>query len=225
MRLNKKRLGKEFYAQSTTELAPKLLGKVLVRASDNQQILRGVIVEVEAYLSQNDSACHSFRGERTSNASMFQEAGTLYVYPIHSRHCMNVVTENVGVGAAVLIRAIDPLEGLKSMAKLRFDNGAKTPKDTSKTALTRGPGRLCQALDVDRRLDGISLLTSDLCWIEEPSPTVAGRNWKTGRSVRIGISSAQTRKLRWFIDGNLFVSGCARDHTQGRNWTFGDADD
>ena len=107
------RLSIDFYSQTTVEVARNLLGKVLVRKLDNGEILAGIVVETEAYLPADDPASHSFRGLGRKNASMFEAAGTLYVYPIHAKYCLNVVTEPKGLGAAVLIRALQPIEGLQ----------------------------------------------------------------------------------------------------------------
>ncbi len=90
---SKERLHSDFYAQPTTEVARQLLGKVIVRALENGEELAGIVVETEAYLPFDDPASHSFRGLGRKNASMFEQAGTLYVYPIHAKYCLNVVTE------------------------------------------------------------------------------------------------------------------------------------
>ncbi len=113
-----RRLSHEFYQHTTEIVAQSLLGKVLVRA-DGADRTSGIIVEVEAYLAAGDEASHSFRGKGKKNASMFRRAGILYVYPIHAKHCLNVVTETEGIGAAVLIRAVQPLEGIETMQTRR----------------------------------------------------------------------------------------------------------
>ena len=206
------RLGKQFYARDTIVVARELLGKLFVRQLADGQRLAGVIVEVEAYLSAGDLASHSHRGRGASNASMFQSPGTLYVYPIHAKYCLNVVTEPMGVGAAVLIRALEPTEGIETMMRVR---GTESPK-----LLTTGPARLCQALMVDRACDGVNLISSSEVWIEKSPRFVAERVWSQASSARIGISQSVELPLRWFIDGNRYVSGCARDHSCGRNWSF-----
>lgn len=219
------RLEKSFYESDTCTVAQSLLGKLLVRELPNRDRLSGIIVEVEAYLSENDPACHSYRGLGKKNASMFAAPGTLYVYPIHAKHCLNVVTEPIGAGAAVLIRALQPWEGITTMGQLR---GCNDPQ-----RLTTGPSRLCQALQIDRSHDGTDLIAGTTIWIEplEQSPetqihkstsmpTEFGKSWSHKTSQRIGISQAVDLQLRWFIDGNRFVSGCARDHSQGRYWHF-----
>lgn len=222
------RLGSEFFAQSTRRLATQLLGTVLVRSMPDGSRLSGIVVETEAYLSRQDQASHSFRGLGKKNASMFQQPGTLYVYPIHTRHCLNVVTEREGAGAAVLIRAMEPLEGIDRMQTHRHIAAARSRPASHVQlgkSLTSGPGRLCQALDVDRRLDGVDLVSAPQIWLEEPPDTTSAGSWHIRRTPRIGISIEKDLKLRYFVDGNCFVSGCARDHSAGRNWTFGEWDE
>lgn len=209
------------FSGTTRQLAKRLLGKTLARRTRDGPILKGTIVEVEAYLADCDSASHCFGGKKNKNASMFSSAGTLYVYPIHAKHCVNVVTEGEGQGAAVLIRAVEPFEGLDWMRKSRgLETLARTRKSHQDIILTQGPGRLCQAFDIDRGLDGVDLGTCRLVWIEPPSPEVERRKWKTRISPRIGITKAKSLPLRYFVDGNLFVSGRSGDHSKGRSWTF-----
>lgn len=245
-----RRLDASFYDQSTRSLAKALLGKSLVRLVDSPggctqhvhtqlahtQRLSGIVVEVEAYLSSGDPASHSDRGQGNSNASMFGNPGTLYVYPIHSRHCLNVVAESVGRGAAVLVRALEPTAGVKFMAQSRGldalslsdpdaeqfgKNSSSSVSCRDAVRLTTGPGRLCQALQVDRTLDGVDLLADQRIWLEEGVTLDLDASIRSRSTPRIGISKAKERRLRWFLDGNRFVSGCARDHSAGRTWTFG----
>ncbi len=130
---------------------------------------------------------------------MFDHAGTLYVYPIHAKYCLNAVTEQKGKGSAVLIRAIEPVWGIERMIARR---GL-----TDRRRLTRGPAMLCQALDVDRGLDG-----ADLVGGSEITITGGQSSPEMTSSCRIGISRAQDLPLRFFIDGNWFVSGRSSDH-------------
>lgn len=206
---------------SAESVAERLLGCLLVRSVDGIR-LSGIVVEVEAYLSQQDAASHSAIGLRKRNASMFKSAGHLYVYTIHTRHCMNVVTRPQGVGSAVLIRAIEPVEGMELMSKLR---NVKLDEDQSFTAtqlrsLTSGPGRLCQAMNVGLELDGVDLNQSEEVWFEPPPQAVLKRKWTTARSCRIGISKSVELPLRWFVDGHQMVSGTTAAHSAGRNWRF-----
>jgi len=205
------RLRRPDYASPTITLARDLLGKLIVRQLAGQR-LSGIIVEVEAYLAENDPASHSHRGLNRKNAAMFMDAGTLYVYPIHAKHCLNVVSEPAGIGAAVLIRAIQPWDGLEQMQRLR--------NTTDYRLVGSGPARLCQALAIDRTHDQQDLITSEEIWIEKAPIAVAAINWQVTASPRIGISQAKDLPYRWFIDGHQCVSGLARFHSQRRHWMF-----
>ena len=138
-------LERAFYDRDPRQVARDLLGTRLVRAV-GRQVTAGTIVEVEAYLSCGDSACHASRGRTPRNAAMFGPPGHAYVYSIHARYCLNVVTQAEGIPSAVLIRAVEPLEGLALIGRRRA--GAK------RLDWTRGPARLCEAMAIDRALDG-----------------------------------------------------------------------
>ncbi len=211
------RLSQAFFDQPTCTVAKQLLGQQLCRRLKDGSIVSGIIVETEAYLHAEDAASHSFRGPKPRNASMFKQPGTLYVYSIHAKYCMNVVTEPEGQGAAVLIRAVEPRSGVNGMAKLR---GIQVPDARSTwphwRALTQGPGKLCAAFDIDCKQDGVNILTSHEIWIESTSLS----EWTMKTTTRIGISQATHLQLRYFVDGNQFVSGLARDHSLGRRHTF-----
>lgn len=155
----------------------------------------GRIVETEAYLF-DDPASHSYRGPSARNASMFLGPFHAYVYKIYgTSYCVNVTSETKGHGAAVLIRALEPLEGLRLMELRR---GTTRVRD-----LARGPGRLCEALDVDTSVDGIRLLSDRRLWLA----SVKGKPAALGISRRIGISKAAELPLRFYERGNPFVSG------------------
>lgn len=220
------RCGTEFFDGSPDQLAQRLLGHTLVRNWKGQR-LSGVIIEVEAYLATGDAASHSFTGVRKRNASMFEPAGTLYVYTIHQQYCLNVASDRKGIGSAVLIRALEPLEGLDEMIRLR---GLQKSTDKQlrlgwlRTLLT-GPGRLCQGLSVDLALDGVNLAESPEIWVEPPGTNVTTKSWRIENGPRIGISKATELHLRWFMDGHQLVSGAAADHKAGRYWRFVDSYD
>ncbi len=191
-----------FYDRDVALVARQLLGKLLVRRS-RDGICIGRIVETEAYLASGDSASHSFRGRTKKNAAMFGPPGLAYVYPIHARYCMNAVTQQRGCASAVLIRALEPMVGIEIMRKRR---GIDKLLD-----LCRGPARLCEALAVDRNLDGWNMTCSTRLWIAHDSSRRRQRFHITN-SARIGVSSAQEAQLRFFIDGSPFVSGLKRLH-------------
>ena len=201
MRLPSKRdrLPRTFYERPTAQVARDLLGKALLRNLAGQWI-GGLIVETEAYLSTGDPASHSVRGETPSNAAMFGRAGTVYVYPIHAKHCMNVVTDPRGKGSAVLIRAVEPVWGVEKMMEHR---GTESPRQVS-----RGPAMLCQAIRVDRSHDKIDLLESEELWIAVGAKEIP----EIISTPRIGVSTATDLPLRFFINGNWFVSGRVREH-------------
>jgi DNA-3-methyladenine glycosylase len=192
-------LPRDYYDQPVVDVARQLLGRILVRVADDG-ICAGRIVETEAYLSKCDSASHSFRGPNRKNATMFRGPGLLYVYTIHARCCMNVVTEPEGVASAVLLRAVEPLEGLDAMAKRRGT--------TKLLDLARGPARLCEALAVHRQFDGWDLTRGDQIWIAACDTAPAPKD--IGMSSRIGVTSASDLELRFFLKGNRFVSGPRR---------------
>src|SRR6202167_2456766 len=178
----------------TAELAPYLIGKVVVHDTDDGR-LSGRIVESEAY-PVGDSAGHAFRGETRRNASLFLGPGYAYVYFTYgSSFMLNVTSEAAGVGAGVLLRALEPLEGIGLMQ--RFRDGAG-PLD-----LTRGPGRLAEAMQIDFRQDGLDLCAAGALWLAT-SPPKAG---PIGESVRIGLTRNVDRKLRFYERGNPYVSG------------------
>jgi DNA-3-methyladenine glycosylase len=186
-------------------LARSLIGCVVVRALDGD-VACGRIVEVEAY-PHGDPASHAYRGRTARNASMFAPPHRAYVYLIYgTAHCLNVTSDPEGRGAAVLVRALEPIGGIEAMRRRR--TGA-APRD-----LCRGPGRLCAALAIDRTLDGIDLLDDDRLWLAAPQ----GPRGRIVRSPRIGITRAADRLLRFYEEGNPFVSGprVAADGTAGR---------
>ena len=193
-------LPREFYDRDVVEVAQQLLGKLLVRRTPAATCM-GRIVEVEAYLAEDDRACHAYGGLSRKNRTMFGLPGRLYVYPIHGRYCMNAVTQPPGIASAVLIRAIEPLAGISFMQQRR---GIDRLLD-----LARGPARLCEALQVDRRLDGWDLARGARIWIscDESPPS------RMGVSPRIGVTSNRDARLRFFVDRSPYVSGPRRFHS------------
>jgi DNA-3-methyladenine glycosylase len=178
----------------TAELARCLIGKMLLRRLDGG-VAGGRIVETEAY-GIGDQAGHAYRGITPRNQSLFLERGHAYVYLAYGISFMlNVSSEAEGVGAGVLIRAIEPTDGITIMQRNR---GTERSRD-----LARGPGRLCAALEIDRRLDGIDLCKPGPLWL-----AADGRaSGEIGVSKRIGITRAADSLLRFYVRGNRFVSG------------------
>ena len=194
-------LPRDFFARDTLIVARDLLGHRLVRLlGGGDARLSGRIVEVEAYVGENDEACHASRGRTERNAPMFGPPGHAYVYFIYGMyHCFNVVTERDGYAAAVLIRALEPLEGLELMRELR----GRRPD----LPLTSGPARLCQALDIDRRLDGADLCAPDASLFLERDAVVPDENVVAGPRIGVrGDEAALTVPWRFYIRGNDYVS-------------------
>jgi DNA-3-methyladenine glycosylase len=178
----------------TAELARYLIGKTLVRKAGRDRI-SGRIVETEAY-PPGDRSGHSYHGRTARNQSLFLDKGFAYVYFIYgTSYMLNVSAEEPGVGAGVLLRAIEPLEGIDRMKRLR-----KTDKLRD---LARGPGRLAAALQIDQRLDGVDLCASGPLWLG----TAVREPAHIGTTVRIGITHEVDRLLRFFEVGSPFVSG------------------
>jgi DNA-3-methyladenine glycosylase len=188
-------LPRRWFDRPSVTVAPALIGRHLVRRFADGSEARVRIVETEAYRS-DDPASHSFRGPTPRNRTMFGPAGHLYVYLIYGlHHCLNVVTGGPEPASAVLLRAAEPLENLSRLAANR---GVADPR-----ALCRGPGRLAPALGVDRSLDGIDLLTSDVLWIESGAPVPRSRLDVT---PRVGISVAIDRPWRWLEAGSRWTT-------------------
>jgi DNA-3-methyladenine glycosylase len=182
-----------FFSVPTEDVARQLLGKLLVHNTADG-VTAGRIVETEAYLFEDDPACHAARGKTVRNAAMFGSAGTAYVYLIYGIHyCFNVVTNREGVGEAVLVRALEPVCGLELMAARR---------GTEKTLqLASGPGKLCCAMEIGRLQNGADLLHSPLFLADDGYQ--ADQIVSTGR---IGISVAAELPLRFYLAGNPYIS-------------------
>jgi DNA-3-methyladenine glycosylase len=188
------RLSRANLPTDTAELARYLIGKTIVRKIGRNR-LSGCIVETEAY-PPGDASGHGYRGRTARNQTLFLDRGFAYVYFIYgTSYMLNVSAEEPGVGAGVLLRAIEPLDGIKLMKQLR-----KTDKLTD---LARGPGRLAAALEIDRSLDGVDLCADGPLWLG----TAVRETAHIGTSVRIGITREVDRPLRFFEAGSPFVSG------------------
>jgi DNA-3-methyladenine glycosylase len=196
-----RKLPKAFYLHDTVSVARALLGCVLWRRLEHGELLAARIVETEAYLGANDMASHARRGLRsTRNESMYLEGGHAYVYFTYGMHwCLNVVTQDADVAEAVLLRAAEPLRGIEAMRERR-------PKAKKERELMNGPGKICMALDVDRRMDGQSL-RGDSLWLTVRDLEVADHDIAV--SSRVGIDNsgdAAAWPLRFFLRGNPNVS-------------------
>lgn len=184
-----------FYRRPTLDVARALLGKVFVRRAGGET-LAGRIVEVEAYAHSGDEASHSRRGRTARNAVMFAPGGVLYVYFTYGMHyCMNVVTEDEGVGAAVLIRAIEPLAGLEVLRRNR--GGVQDVR-----ALCSGPAKCCQAFGITAAQNGASLVSAALHILDAPAVDES----RVVYAPRIGIRRSADLPWRMFETDNPFVS-------------------
>jgi len=186
-----------FFLSTALELAPRLVGCLLVH-SVGGSVRSGVIVEVEAY-AHDDPASHAFSGRTARNWPMFERGGLAYVYFIYGMHtCFNVTAAQEGCGEAVLVRALEPVEGLSQMRAAR---GVEEPR-----LLASGPGRLCAAMGITLAANGVDLLEGPLRLLipDRPSGEVVGC------SERIGISRAAERPWRFFAAGSEFLSRPSR---------------
>jgi DNA-3-methyladenine glycosylase len=189
-------LPRSFYARPVLTVARDAIGKILVHET-NEGRIAGRIVEAEAYRGPEDRAAHSFGGRRTKRTEvMFGAPGHAYVFFVYGMHWhVNLVTTRVGAPEAVLIRAVEPLEGIPLMVARRG------VADTTPN-LTNGPGKVCQAFGIDARCYGVDLCRGPLVLIDGP-------RGKIGRSARIGVAYAgdwAARPFRFFERGNRYVS-------------------
>lgn len=186
-----------FFSASTKRLAKDLLGTYLAHDSP-EGLTVGKIVETEAYLFHGDLACHAAKGQTKRNAAMFGPAGVAYVYLIYGIHlCFNVVSGKVGEGEAVLIRALEPIEGIELMKKRR--------KTDNERLLCNGPGKLVQAMGISRDHNAACLRSGSLR-ILPPESFGASRKPAIVTTTRIGISVARELALRFYVKGSKFVS-------------------
>ena len=199
LNLNSK-LEKEFYCRNLLVVAKDLLGKILVK-KNGKEILAGKIVEVEAYDGSTDQAAHSYGRITPRNKIMFEDGGFLYVYFTYgAHHCCNVITGKKGKGTAVLIRAVEPVFGLKKIMINRFNKTDLTQKEIYN--LTSGPGKICQAFGLDRSYTGTDLTKNKIFLLDIPKV----KKSKIGISKRIGISKSVDLPWRFFIKDNPFLS-------------------
>ena len=194
-----KRLAREFFRRDPQTVAQQLLGQRLVRQVEGIRI-SGLIVETEAYLGVIDKAAHSFGGRRTTRTeTMYADGGTAYVYLNYGiHHLFNVVTDSTGVPTAVLIRAIEPMEGLERMQRNR-------PAARNVIDLCNGPGKVAAALEIDRSHDQLDLVTSAELFLEE----VLAPPHRIIRAPRIGVDFAaewSRRRLRFYLHDCPFIS-------------------
>lgn len=193
-------LPRKFYIRPVLAVAKDLLGKVLIK-SEGKKMFAGRIVEVEAYDGKVDQAAHTYNGKTKRNEVMFNEGGYFYVYFTYGAHfCCNVVTGKKDHGAAVLIRAVEPLAGIDYMIRNRFNRSLRSEKELFN--LTSGPGKVCKAFGFDRSHSGLDLTNSSVYLMDQPK---LNKN-KIGVSKRIGITRSADLEWRFFEIGNPYLS-------------------
>lgn len=179
-------INKEFFLQDAESVAKKLLGQIICRKLVNGQILKGKIVETEAY-TQDEPSCHAYCGKTKRSQTLFEEGGTFYVYFTYGMYyCANIVTDKKDFGSAVLIRAVEPICELNDYNK------------------TNGPAKFCKAFEITKELNGISLLDKNpVIWLENGEKITSKDIIQT---TRIGITKATELPWRFYIKNNNFVS-------------------
>lgn len=197
---NLTKLPRKFYTRDLITVAKELLGKILVK-NENGIVTAGKIVEVESYDGDTDEAAHTFTGMTKRNRVMFNEGGYFYVYFTYGAHfCCNIVTGIKGKGTAVLIRAVEPVEGMDYMIKNRFGRELKNEKE--KFNLTSGPGKVCQAFQINRNHYGLDLTGETVYLLNQPKLDDKDIVIKK----RIGIKKSVDLPWRFYIKDNPFVS-------------------
>lgn len=204
--MERRRLTRRFYRRDALRLASALLGRILVRITEDGEELAGRIVETEAYLGPLDRAAHTFGGRRSErNASMFLDGGHAYVYFTYGmHHCVNVVADRAETPTACLIRALEPLRGLRRMRRNRSARPLSRP--LPERDLCSGPARLCQALEIDRRLDGLDLTRDPRLFLEPGRPPPRHR---IVAAPRVGVAYAGEWALapyRFYVEASPHVS-------------------
>jgi len=190
-----KPLPRRFYIRETLTVAEELLGKKLVRHTDNTRLV-GKIVEVEAYRGSDDPGSHAYRGMTPRNRLMFGKGGFAYVYFTYGMHyCFNVVTERQNAPGAVLIRALEPLNGIETMRKNRGNKNLLN--------LTNGPAKLTEAMSITKKQNGLDLTRSKELFICEPK---VKEKFEVVSTKRIGIKGGADKPWRFYIKNNKFVS-------------------
>ncbi|MGL5380730.1 DNA-3-methyladenine glycosylase [Clostridium sp.] len=199
-------LEKNFYRKDTLTVANELLGKILVR-NINGKVIRGKIVETEAYIGAIDKASHAYNGRRTTRTEpLYAEGGIAYVYFIYGLyHCFNVISEEKDIAGGVLIRAIEPLDNLEHIANIRFKKKYNELTKAQKLNLTNGPSKLCMALSISKEENYKDLTSEGSLYIE----TGNSEEFEIVKAKRIGIDYAEEAKdflWRFYIKDNPYVS-------------------
>lgn len=199
-------ISKDFYNRSALDVAKDLLGKVLVREVDGK-VLKGKIVETEAYIGSIDKACHAYNGRRTKRTEiLYEDAGVSYIYFICGLyHCFNVVTNKKDIAEAVLIRGIEPINGLDYISNIRYNKKYDELTKAQLKNLTNGPSKLCLAYLLNKDLNAVKLYEKGQVYITDEN----NEEFEIVESKRIGIDYAEEAKdflWRFYIKDNIYVS-------------------
>lgn len=193
---SKRRFKRSFFRRDAVIVAKEMLGCYLHHKLDNGTELVGKIVEVEAY-TMADPSCHAYRGKTPRTEVLFGDAGFAYIYFTYGTYwCLNVVANEEEQGEAILIRAVEPLQGIEEMRKQR-------PKANKDRDLTNGPGKLCMAFELDKKQNKLDMVEGDTIWLTMGE---MDNDFPVGVSSRIGISVAQELPWRFYVKGNPYVS-------------------
>lgn len=193
---SKRRFKRSFFRRDAVVVAKEMLGCYLHRKLDNGVELIGKIVEVEAY-TMIDPSCHAYRGKTPRTEVLFGDAGYSYIYFTYGTYwCLNIVANEEEQGEAILIRAVEPLQGIEEMRERR-------PKAKKDRDLTNGPGKLCMAFELDKNQNKLDMIDGETIWLTMGE---MGSDFSIGTSSRIGISVAQEYPWRFYIKENPYVS-------------------
>lgn len=191
-----KPIEKSFFNRDTIKVAKELLGKLLFRKIGKNKYIIGKIVEVEAYMGDHDPACHAFQKTTGRSSTLYEEGGTIYVYFIYGNYyCFNIVTEKKGIGSAVLVRGVEPIEGFDFMKKFR-------PNVKNIYELTNGPSKFCLAFNIDKKYNGKKLSGNGI-FVAYP---LKNEKINIVTTKRIGIVKGAELPYRFFIKDNPFVT-------------------
>lgn len=192
------KISRAFFKRSTLKVVKSLLGKYLV-VKRRGKVLAGKIVETEAYIGEDDLACHASKGRTNRSETLYKKAGTIYVYLVYGMYyCFNIVTEREHFPSAVLIRAIEPAEGIETMKKLRKTGDSRN--------LASGPGKLCMAFGIDRSMNGKDVFSGTI-YIEDRGEKISADD--IAQTKRIGVDYAGVcahYPWRFYIKNSKFVS-------------------
>lgn len=202
MNITYNKLEQSFYRQSPEIVAELLVGKLFVKIIDDNIRLISRICETEAYLSHDDLSSHSAVGKTKRNDAMFCEGGVLYVYKIYGvHHCINIVSEGLDIGSAVLIRAGEPISEIAEMCQNRYNMGKQGPTKAEFNKLLKGPGNFAKAFDINLNYNKHSLLSDDIFILQDDYKCMVST------SPRIGITKSRDLMLRFYDSSSKFISG------------------